>query len=137
MSEENRAFVHELTLGLARRGPVVFMSTGIRADDHGDFDAPSHPNIMTLDDAMTPSDNLLMQSAVVSRAAHVYCTYGGFAYLPLLYGVPTSGFYSRDKHFMRLHGNAAYHLSHRMHTPLSVVHVGAFDFVRTPESASA
>jgi len=127
MTDDSRAFVRDFVLQLAEESPVVFITTDLNADDHGDFPAPKHPNIMTVNQAMRPSDNLMIQSAVIAGASRVACTYGGFAYLPLLYGVPTVGFYSVDKHFMKIHGSAAYQFAFNMKAPLSVLHFRTLD----------
>jgi hypothetical protein len=118
---ENASFVDRLTSQLAEQGPVVLLNSGVKVDEHEEFEAPRHPNIISLGSQLRPETNLLVQSAVIAHASQTYCTYGGFAYLPLLYGVPAMGFFSRDKHFIRIHGRAAYLLSHRMKTPLSIV----------------
>ena len=126
LTSETRTFVADFTRRLAERSHVVFMSTGLKADDHMDFEAPEHPNITTVHDSIVPSDNLAMQSSIVAHATSVYSTYGGFSYLPLYYGVPSTGIYSADKHFVKLHGCAAYQLSFELATPLSIVHFDAF-----------
>lgn len=130
MTEESRAFVRDFTLRLAEETPVVFITTDVKADDHGDYGPPGHPNVITVNECMTPSDNLLVQSAIIAGASRVFCTYGGFAYLPLLYGVPTVGVYSVDKHFLKIHGCAAYRLAFNLKTPLSVSHISAFSLAK-------
>jgi hypothetical protein len=114
-------FVRDFSLRLADRGPVVLLDPQIKADDHDSFEIPRHENIFTLNDHLNVANNLAVQSAVVARASRVYCTYGGFAYLPLLYGVPATGFFTSDKHFMKIHGRVAYWLASEMQTSLSVV----------------
>lgn len=114
------AFVDGFTRALAETMPVVYLNTAISADDHGEFPLPDHPNIYPITKYLTPTNNLLVQSAIVANAEQVYCTYGGFAYLPLLYKVPTCGFFSVDKHFMKIHGRAAYLLSNKMGVALTV-----------------
>jgi hypothetical protein len=125
LTRESQVFVSDFTRRLAERSHVVFMSTGLKADDHMDFEAPDHPNITTVHDSIIPSDNLAMQSSIVAHATSVYSTYGGFSYLPLYYGVPSTGIYSTDKHFVKLHGCAAYQLSYKLGAPLSIVHFEA------------
>jgi hypothetical protein len=122
LNDENLAFVERYTLDLAERGPVVFMNTNMAVDDHRDFVPPKHPNIVRIQSQLKPETNLLVQSAIVGRAREVHCTYGGFAYLPLCYGVPAIGVFSHDRHFMKIHGRAAYLLASKTKTPLSVVH---------------
>ncbi len=125
MNDDSRRTIDQYTLALAEAGPVVVLDTGLAADDHGDFAPPSHPNIISAREWMSPEDNLVTQSAIVARAKEVHCTYGGFAYLPLLYGVPAESFYSVDKHFMKIHGRAAYWLAAKTRTALSVTHLSS------------
>lgn len=120
-------FVHDFALRLADRGPVVLLDPQIKADDHDAFEIPRHENIVTLNDHLNVANNLAVQSAVVARASRVYCTYGGFAYLPLLYGVPATGFFTSDKHFMKIHGRVAYSLASEMQTSLSVVDAASWE----------
>ncbi len=125
--ETTKHFVDRFTRQLADKTPVVFMNTHVAADDHGEFELPDHPNVFSIHDKLNPSDNLAAQSAIVAGSMQTYCTYGGFAYLPLLFGVPTVSLYTVDKHFMKIHGSAAYQLSFRTKTPLSVAHISAFN----------
>jgi hypothetical protein len=124
--DQSVAFVAELVSRLAERTPVVLLHTGITADDHSEFPVPAHPNVRLLTGHLQANDNLAVQSAVISRAERVYCTYGGFAYLPLMYGVPAVGFYTVDKHFSKIHGRAAYYMASQMRAPLSIVETEAF-----------
>ncbi len=123
LSPDNVAFVRRLTLELANAGPVVFMDTDVKADEHEDFLPPEHPNVISIRQWLSAGDNLLVQSAVASRASRMYGTYGGMAYLPLYYRVPMFSFFSEEGHFLRTHGQAAFHLSGQMDTRLSIAEV--------------
>ncbi len=84
----NRAFVERTIRSLAEEGPVISLSTGIAVDDH----LPCEPDIAAMQGIrhlLTPHSNLLVQSAIVAGASRFVGTYGGFAYLAPLYGVPT------------------------------------------------
>ena len=120
MCEENLEFARRVVLELAERGPVVFMDTDVKADEHVDFVAPRHPNVMSIRPWLQANDNLLVQSAVASSATQMYGTYGGLAYLPLYYKTPVMSFFSEEGHFLRTHGQAAFHLADQMGTRLSV-----------------
>ena len=109
---ENRAFVGRTVAALQREGPVVSLSSGISVDDHltCDVDASgagsSDPAVMALrgtGDRVTPETNLLVQSAIVSRARRFVGTYGGFAYLAPFYGVAAETYYSKPDGFSRRH----------------------------------
>jgi hypothetical protein len=121
MTEENRALIGSLTTKLADQRPVVFLSSSIGADEHRDFSAPVDPRV-TAFNAAHPGDNLLVQSAIISRAKKVFCTYGGFSYLPLFYRVPAVGLYSADQHFFGVHGPVVNLLADRMATSLTIAH---------------
>jgi hypothetical protein len=99
---ENRAFVERRIRELEREGPVISLSTGIALDDH----APCEPDVAAmprLHALMSPQTNLLVQSAIVSRARRFVGTYGGFAYLAPFYGVAAETYYSEPDGFSRRH----------------------------------
>ena len=52
---------------------------------------------------MTPHNNLLVQSAVVAGARRFVGTYGGFAYLAPLCGVPAVSYYTEPGGFSTRH----------------------------------
>jgi hypothetical protein len=61
-------------------------------DDHEDFITDDQKFIL-IDKYMTSSNNLMVQSSVISGASSFYGTYGGLSYLPLFYGVSSYSFY--------------------------------------------
>lgn len=123
MTPDNARFVRAFVLRLAERGPVVLLDTGVEAYSHEDYAPPEHPNILSLKHLMAASDNLHLQSCVVARAESVVCTYGGFAYLPLLYGKPVTAFYSCQGHQLLKHAQPVYLLSEKMDAPISIMSV--------------
>jgi len=99
----NRDLVDRLLRRLADEGPVVSLATGLRVDDHRDCDARDDDRIFRLPAALDPVSNLAVQSTVVAGARRYIGTYGGFAYLAPLYGVPALALYSRQDGFSGVH----------------------------------
>lgn len=92
-SPANRAFVQRTIHALAEEGPVISLSTGVTVDDH----APCEPDVAAIQGIqhlLTAETNLLVQSAVVANARRFVGTYGGFAYLAPLSGVPALSYYT-------------------------------------------
>jgi hypothetical protein len=79
--------IAELT-GLTGGLPLVVLSAGAQVDDHVDLASPEIPP-----GRAGLSVNLRRQTAVIQHSATLVCTYGGFAYLGALSGVPTLGLY--------------------------------------------
>lgn len=101
---ENRDFVERTIAELSAEGPVISLSTGVSLDDH----APCEPDVAAMrgiGDLLTPQNNLIVQSAIVARARRFVGTYGGFAYLAPLYGVPATSFFSEPGTFSVRHLN--------------------------------
>lgn len=99
---ENRAFVERTVMSLSEQGPVISLSTGVAVDDHG----PCEPDIAAMHGIrhlLTPDSNLLVQSAIVAGARRFVGTYGGFAYLAPLCGVPALSYYSEPGSFSMRH----------------------------------
>jgi hypothetical protein len=102
-SEENRHFVARLVARLAEAHPVVLLSTGIDLDDHRDFTTASEEDrVRTVEDVMTPRNNLELQTRAIAGAKALLTTYGGFSYLGPFLGVPSIAFYS-DENFVPAH----------------------------------
>jgi hypothetical protein len=79
--------VSDLLSLLSKRQPVVVLSTGLQLDDHGEWRGSE--GVIELAGALDARTNLAVQTAVVSRAAALVSTYGGFSYLGPYLGVPT------------------------------------------------
>lgn len=89
----NQAFVQRTIQALAAEGPVISLSTGVTVDDH----VPCEPDVAAMQGIqhlLMPETNLLVQSAVVAHARRFVGTYGGFAYLAPLSGVPALSYYT-------------------------------------------
>ena len=98
----NRAFVEHTVRSLTAEGPVISLSTGVAVDDHD----PCEPDIAAMHGIrhlLTPDTNLFVQSAIVAGARKFVGTYGGFAYLAPLCGVPASSYYSEPGSFSLRH----------------------------------
>ena len=89
----NRAFVQRTIADLAERGSVISLSTGVHVDEH----SPCEPDVAAMRGIrhlLTAETNLLVQSAIVGGAERFVGTYGGFAYLAPLCGVPSVAYYT-------------------------------------------
>lgn len=91
----NRLFAETVVSGLAQTAPVVVLASGVRVDDHRDWEVADHGRGVTVFRDAPAERNLELQSAIVSGARAFVGTYGGFSYLAPLYGVPAVAFYSR------------------------------------------
>jgi hypothetical protein len=92
-ARENRRFVERTVRDLASQGAVISLSTGVAVDGH----EPCDPDVAAIDGIrhlLAPESNLLVQSAIVARARRFVGTYGGFAYLAPLCGVPAVSYFS-------------------------------------------
>ena len=98
----NRRFATDVIAGLARKRPVVLLTTGFRVDEHDEVLDGSH-NLTSIADVLVPSNNLEVQTAVVARAGAFFGTYGGFSYVPTFVGVPSFSFYSDPSEFNSRH----------------------------------
>jgi hypothetical protein len=97
----SHAFVDDTVHALAREQPVVSLSTGLTIDDH----AACEPRLTgVIQPGYEARSNLDVQTAIVGRARQFVGTYGGFAYLAPLVGVPSTAYFSDP------HGYAVRHL---------------------------
>jgi hypothetical protein len=125
---ENRAFAASTLRGLAASTDVVMLGTGIRLDDHDDFTPLQAARIHTIEDLMTPETNLDLQTAVIAGSRAFVGTYGGYAYLAPLCGVPSLGFYSAREAFHVYHLDVAERVFRRINAGLLV----ALDVANAP-----
>ncbi|HJN47315.1 MAG TPA: helicase associated domain-containing protein [Acidobacteriota bacterium] len=102
-TEQNRVFIAQLLGRLTQRHDVVLLNPGFATDDHWDFAPEDLEHLHTVDDLMTPSTNLEIQTKVISRAKAYIGTYGGLSYLPPFYGVSSLALYSRPQGFLYHH----------------------------------
>jgi hypothetical protein len=99
---QNRAFVDRTIRALADEGAVISLSTGVALDDH----APCEPDVAAMhgiQHLLSPESNLMVQSAIVAGARRFVGTYGGFAYLAPLCGIPALSYYSEAASFSPRH----------------------------------
>ena len=120
---ENREFATEVVRRLARRQPVIMLNTGFQVDDHEDLDSLSEVDVYRVDEWMTPTNNLTLQSQIISRATAFVGTYGGLSYLGPYYKVPTMTFYSESEELVPAHVDATWRLCRAMKTPFTLLHV--------------
>ena len=78
---------------LAKKQPLVFLSSAERYDDHADIIRPFGDNMLELSIG-SASTNLAVQVAVLQRAAMFIGTYGGLAQTALRVGKPTVALYT-------------------------------------------
>lgn len=119
-NQENRSFAKKTIERLACKTHVVVLDTGLKLDDHDDSNTVFSDRIISFSDKMTPSDNLAVQTYIISRSRAFLGTYGGFSYLPPLIGVPSYSFYSSAGKFLPVHLDVA-------HRACRVIQHGAFD----------
>jgi hypothetical protein len=96
-----RRALRSIVVGLAERTPVVMLDTGLALDDHVDYSFASS-RIHSVRDALTPRDNLAVQTAIISRASSFVGTCGALAWLAPMLGVDTTAVLA-DARF--LHGH--------------------------------
>jgi hypothetical protein len=105
---ENRAFIGSLIRYLRQFKPVVVMESGVQYDEHAEYRAEGGDNgVVRLDLSTRPAANLALQSEVIARSAGFFGTYGGLAYLPMHFNVPSTCFVSDDEKVFLLHRTAA------------------------------
>jgi hypothetical protein len=98
----NRAFVDRTIRALMEHGPVISLSTGVAVDDHD----PCESDVAAMHEIhhlLAPENNLAVQSAIVAGARRFVGTYGGFAYLAPLCGIPAVSYYTEPGSFSIRH----------------------------------
>ena len=126
---DNRTLVGAVVERLAARRHVVLLNTGVLVDEHVDAEPASGPRVLRPLTGAPPSKNLLVQSAVLSRARLFVGTYGGLAHLAPFYGVPTIGFASDPKEINPVHVAIARRTAVENGTPLAVVNRTGFELL--------
>ncbi len=121
---ENREFAQTVIRRLARHRSVIILNTGLHVDDHEDLEALREVGVYRIDEWMTPTNNLRLQSQIISRATALVGTYGGLSYLGPYYKVPTIAFYSDAHELVPAHVDATWRLCRATGTPLTMMHVG-------------
>ena len=118
---DHRALIRTVVRRLAAERPVVLLNTGIRIDDHDDMEFGAEKGVFRIDHALTASDNLGVQTAVIANADAFVGTYGGLSYLGPYLGVPTVAFYSDPESLVPAHLDVTWRLCRAMQSPLTVV----------------
>lgn len=121
----NRRFVADAIARLARKQPVVLLTTGFRVDEHDEVSVAS-PQVVSIADHLVPHNNLEVQTAVVARARAFFGTYGGFSYLPTFVGVPSYSFYSDPSEFNQRHLDVMKSASAELTVPYNAGPLDAF-----------
>lgn len=96
-TEANRAFADRLLRLLQRSGPVLSLDPGVEIDDHAEL-TYSRAGLQQLPSALTPANNLAIQSEAIRRSRFFVGTYGGLAYVGPMTGVPAFAFSSHPEH---------------------------------------
>jgi hypothetical protein len=128
---ENRALVSSLVSRLAEDRAVVLLNTGLRLDDHADAETGAERGVYRIDHALTASDNLGVQTAVIANADAFVGTYGGLSYLGPYLGVPTVGIYSHAPELVPAHLDVTWRLCHTMESPLTVLSGADISLLKT------
>ena len=100
--EQNRAVVRQVVDALSALTRVVVLDPNVRIDDHVDAEIGG-PEVVRLDDLLTPATNLAVQTAAIARASAFVGTYGGLSYLPPLLGVTSVALYAEPDRFRPHH----------------------------------
>lgn len=109
-TSENLEFVERAVRRVSASVPVVMLHTGLQVDNHPECQGrPEGTDILHLDTGARPERNLDVQTEVVRGARMFLGTYGGFAYLAPLLGIPAVSVYSRVDGFMHPHLELARH----------------------------
>ena len=96
--------------GLSEWLPVVQLDTGLRLDDHSDYDLRVNDRVVSLSGRLDARTNLATQTSVMSGATMYFGTCGGLAWLAPLLGVPTVPLLA-DASFLHAH----LHLARRVY----------------------
>lgn len=116
------ATIRRLISLIAETIPVVVLDSGDGYDDHGAF--PTDDPRVTVFSNLDPLTNLAVQTAVIAHASAFVGTYGGFAYLAPLLGVPTTALYV-ERTFRDDHYQVASGLFQQWRVPFSVAELSA------------
>jgi hypothetical protein len=92
-TDGTREQVTRIVKTLAKSTRVVLLDSGDAYDEHGAFPIEDEPRVVRV--PLTPQTNLATQTAIIGHAQAFVGTYGGFAYLAPLLGVPTTALYAQ------------------------------------------
>ena len=100
-TQDNRFFVSSLLQRLASQMDVVMLNTNLKVDDHYDFALDASARLFSIEDLITPQNNLGIQTRVICRAKAFIGTCGGLAWLAPMLGVNTIPIFSNDSRLQR------------------------------------
>jgi hypothetical protein len=113
-SDETRRALGSLLERVREGRPIVLLDTGLQLDEHRDYGLPAGMPVITLGDAMTPQNNLGLQTEVIRRADLFVGTCGSLAWLSPLLGTETLAVYT-DDYLLAPHIYAAGQVYRRTH----------------------
>lgn len=103
----NQRFIAGALRALTDRTNVVLLNTGLRLDEHADYEMLPSERLFRIDLAMEPRTNLQLQTIAIGRARAFVGTYGGLSYLAPMLGVASLALYSDPEKFFQHHLDAA------------------------------
>lgn len=119
VTEESVVWVANFVDNLAKRIPVVVITSDLHADEHIAF--PLHgQNIVTLAGATTPQTNISVQTSVLVKAQAFVGTYGGLMQLAVRLGKPALGFYTKFEGTAYAHKHLTEWLGVQQQTPVFI-----------------
>lgn len=119
---DTRRLLRQLIDALAERHPIVMLDTGLRLDDHGDYDFPRTDRIISAREWMTPRNNLAVQSRLIANARAFVGTCGSIAWLAPMLGTETTAVMT-DVKFLNVH----LHVARRVYRVLGAARFTPFD----------
>ena len=104
---DNRRLIAGLVERITSKRPVVLLNPRLEIDDHSDWLPAGGEGVLGLGAAMTPSNNLAVQSAAIAQSRAFIGTYGGLSYLAPLYGKPSLAISTAPEHNLPVHQQIA------------------------------
>lgn len=104
---DNRRLIAGLVERITSKRPVVLLNPRLEIDDHSDWLPAGGEGVLDLGVAMTPSNNLAVQSAAIAQSRAFIGTYGGLSYLAPLYGKPSLAISTVPEHNLPVHQQIA------------------------------
>jgi hypothetical protein len=117
-----RRMLRQLLDALAERHPLVMLDTGLRLDDHGDYEFARTDRIISAREWMTPRNNLAVQSRIIADARAFVGTCGSIAWLAPMLGTDTTALMT-DVKFLNVH----LHVARRVYRVLGAARFAPFD----------
>ena len=113
-TEANRSFVRKLLTRITETTDVVLLNPGYLLDDHWDLKPDVTRRVHRIDHLLEPSNNLDVQTKVISGAQAYIGNYGGLSYLAPFYGVRALAFYSSPDHVAPHHLDLMYRVAAKL-----------------------